>query len=67
MTQQEEYRLSNQPTPGTTGYRNSMIDSIVNETMQEFINQMGPFYQSPSEEESGNDKNRYPNISNNKC
>ena len=30
---------------------------------QELINQMGPFYQFPSEEESGNDKNCSPNIS----
>ena len=63
MIQQEEDCFSKKPTSGTTGYINAMIDSIVNETMQEFINQMGPFYQSPSEEESGNDKNRYPNIS----
>ena len=40
-----------------------MIDSIVHEKMQEFINKMGPLYQSPSEEESGNDKNFSPNIS----
>ena len=40
-----------------------MVDSIVHEKMQEFINQMGPFYQSPSEEESGNDKNCSSNIS----
>ena len=63
MTQQEEYRLSNQPTSGTTGYINAMIDSIVHDKRQEFINQMGPFYQFPSEEESGNDKDCYPNIS----
>ena len=63
VTQQEEDRLSNQPTSGTTAYRNFIIDSTVYEKMQEFINQMGPFYQSPSEEESGNDKNCSPNIS----
>ena len=63
MNQQEENRLSNQPTSGTTGYINAIIDSIVHEKMQEFINQMGPFYQSPSEEESYNDKNCSPNIS----
>ena len=48
MTQQEEDRLSNQPISGTTGYSNAMIDSIVHEKMQEFINQMEPLYQSPS-------------------
>ena len=48
MTQQEEDRLSNQPTSGTTGYINAMIDSIINDKMQEFINQMGPFFQYPS-------------------
>ena len=63
MTQQEEDRLSNQPISGTTGYSNAMIDSIVHEKMQEFINQMVPFYQSLSEEESENDKNCSPNIS----
>ena len=40
-----------------------MIDIIVNDKMQEFINQMVPFYHSPSEEESGNDKNCYLIIS----
>ena len=56
MTQQEEDRLSNQPISGTTCYSNDMIDSIVHDKMQEFINKMGPFYRSPSEKESGNDK-----------
>ena len=37
-----------------------MIDSIVHEKMQVFINKMGPFYQSPSEEESGKEKNILP-------
>ena len=67
MTQQEEDRLSNQPTSGTTGYRNAMIDSIVHDKMQEFINQKGPFYQYPFEEESGNDKTIIQNLHNNKC
>ena len=40
-----------------------MVDSIVHEKMQNFTNQMWPFYKSPSEEESGNDKNCSPNIS----
>ena len=52
MTQQEEDRNTNQPTSGTTGYSNAMIDIIVHDKMQEFVNQIGPFYQSPSEEES---------------
>ena len=51
MTQQEEGCLSNQPTFGTAGFSNDMVDSIVHDKMQEFINQMGSFYQSPSEEE----------------
>ena len=63
MTQQEEDRLSNQPTSTTTGYSNAIIDSIVHDKMQEFINQMGPFYQYPPEEESDNDKKCSPNIS----
>ena len=46
--------LSNQPTSRTTGYITTMIDSIVHDKMQEFINKMGPLYQSPYEEESGN-------------
>ena len=32
-----------------------MVDSIVHDKTQELINQMGPFYQSPSEEKPGND------------
>ena len=56
MTQQEEDCLSYQPTYGTTGYSNAMVDNIVHDKIQEFINQMGPFYQYPSEEESGNYK-----------
>ena len=63
MTKQEEDCLSNQPTSGTTGYRKAMIESIVHDTIQEFINQMVPFYQSPYEEELCNDKNWSPNIS----
>ena len=39
-----------------------MVDSILHEKMQEFINQMVPFYQYPSEEESVNDKNCSHNI-----
>ena len=31
MTQQEEDRLSNQPTSGKTGYRNAIIYRIVHE------------------------------------
>ena len=40
-----------------------MIGSILHDKMQEFINQIRPFYQSPSEEESDNDKNCSPNLS----
>ena len=40
-----------------------MINSISHDKIQEFINKMGPFYQYPYEEESGNDKNCSPNIS----
>ena len=40
-----------------------MIDRILHDKMQEFINQMGTFYHSPSGEESVNDKNCSPNIS----
>ena len=47
-TQQEEDHLNNQPTSGTSGFINAMVDSIVHEKMQEFINQMEPLYQSPS-------------------
>ena len=61
MNQQKEYCLSNQPTSGTTGYSNAIIDSIVNKKMQEFMNQMGLFYQYPFEEESGNNKTCSPN------
>ena len=61
--QQEEDCLSNLPTSGLTGYRNAMIGSILHDKIQEFINKMGPLYQSPSEEESGNDKKCSPNIS----
>ena len=63
MTQQEEDCPSNQATSGTTGYSNAMIDRILHDKMQEFINQMGPLYHSPYEEESGNDKNCSLNIS----
>ena len=56
VTQQEGDCLNNHPTLEIAGFSNTMIDSIVHDKMQEFINQMGPFYQSPSEEESGNDK-----------
>ena len=38
-------------------------DRIVHENIQEFINQMGPFYQSSYEDESVNDKNFSRNIS----
>ena len=63
MTQQEEDRLSNQPTSGITGYRYAIIDSIAHDEMKQFINPVGPFYQYPSKEESGNGKNCSPNIS----
>ena len=53
MTQQEEDHLSHQPTSGTKGYSIVIIDRIVHEKIQEFTNKMGPFYQSPSVEESG--------------
>ena len=55
MTQQEEDRLNNKPTSGTAGFSNNMLDSIVHEKMEESINQMWPFYQYLSEEESVND------------
>ena len=56
-TQQEKYCLSNKPTSGTEGFSNAMVDEIINDKMKELINQMGPFYQDPSEEEPVNDKN----------
>ena len=63
MTQQEEYPLNNNPTHGTTSYSNTMVDRILHEKIQESINQLGPLHQSLYEEESGNDKNCYLNIS----
>ena len=63
MTQQEEGRLNNKPTSGISGFSNAMIDSIVNDKIQSFINQMGPFYNSPYEVESVNDKKCSHNIS----
>ena len=63
MTQQEEDRLNNQTTPRTAVFSKSMVDSIVYDKIQEFVNQMGPFYQSSSEEEPVNDKTfltKYP-------
>ena len=63
LSQQEEFRLSDQPTSGTTYYINAMIDRIVHDKMKEFINQMGPSYQSPYEEESGNEEKCSPIIS----
>ena len=39
-----------------------MVDRIVHSKMQEFINQMVPFYKSPSEKESVHDKNCSHNI-----
>ena len=54
-TQQEEDRLNNQPTSGTSGFRNAMFDIIVHDKMKEFINQMRPFHQSPYGGESVND------------
>ena len=54
---EEKIGLGNRPTSGTTGYINVVIDSIVHDKVQEFINRMGPFYQSPYEEISGNDQN----------
>ena len=62
MTTQEEDCLSNQTKSWASGFSNTMVDDIVHNKMQEFINQMGPFYQAPSEEESVNDKNRPRNI-----
>ena len=56
MTQQEEDCLNNQPTSVTSGFSNTVVDSIVYDKIQEFVNQMGPFYQSSSEEEPVNDK-----------
>ena len=50
MTQQEEDRLNNQRTSGTSGFSNAVVGSIVHDKIQEFVNQMGPVYQSPSEE-----------------
>ena len=40
-----------------------MIDGILHDKVQELINQMGPFYQYPSEEKSVNEKNFPRNIS----
>ena len=50
MTLQEEDLLSNQPTSGAAGFRNSVVDDIVHEKMQELINQMVSFDQSPTKE-----------------
>ena len=63
MTQQGEDCLNNQSTSGTAGFSNAMVDSIVHDQIKEFINQMGPFYQYPSDEESFNDKNCSQKIS----
>ena len=63
MTQQEEDLLNNQPISGTTGFSKAMVDSIVHKKIQEFINQMVPFYQSSFEQESVNDINCSHNIS----
>ena len=46
MTQQEKDHLNNQPTSGTSGFSNAIVDRIVQDKMKEFINQMGHFYQS---------------------
>ena len=50
MIQQEEYRLSIKQAYRVEGFSNTMVDDIVHGKIQEFINQMGPFYQAPSEE-----------------
>ena len=50
-TQQEEDCLNNQSTSGTAGLRNAMVGIIVHNKMKELINQMGTFYQAPSEDE----------------
>ena len=42
MTQQEEYRLSNQPTSRTTGCSNAMIDRIVHEKFKNSSIKWGP-------------------------
>ena len=63
MTQQEENRLNNKLTSIIAGFSNAIIDSIVHDKIQEFINQMGSFFQSPYEEESVNDKHFSRNIS----
>ena len=63
MTQQQEDLLNIQPTYGTADFSNAMVESIVHEKMQEFINQMGTIYQYPYEEESVNDKNCSHHIS----
>ena len=63
MTQQQEDLLNIQPTYGTAGFRNAMVDNIVHDKMQELINQLGPIYQYPYEEESVNDKNCSHHIS----
>ena len=63
MTQKEDDCLNNQPTSGTAGFSNAMVDRIVHDKIQEFINQMVPFYQSSYEYESVNDKSSSQNIS----
>ena len=63
MTQQEEYCLDNQPTSGTADLRNTMVDRILHDKMQDLINQMGTLYQVLYDEESVNDNNCPRNIS----
>ena len=57
MIQQEEYCLSIKQAYRVEGFSNTMVDDIVHGKIQQFINQMGPFYQAPSEEKPVNDKN----------
>ena len=49
LSQQEKDSLNNQPTTVTVGFINSMVDSIVHDKIQEFMNQMVLFYKSTSE------------------
>ena len=49
MTQQEEDCLNNQQKSGTGDFSNAMVDNIVHNKTQEFINKMVPVYQSTSE------------------
>ena len=63
MILQEDDCLGNQPTSRTVGFSNAMVDDILYNKIQEFIKQLGPLYQAPTEEESVNDKKFPCNIS----